>query len=202
MKLLFDENVSAKLAALLAEEYSGSIHVRDIGLLGASDGRIWEYARENGFVIVRQFLPPDELAELLDSLCMQHSRPFDVLVVDDGSDPPCEAAARAFAERLDLAYVYQENAGPGAARAQDYPNRPVTIVVPFAPGASTDTLARIFATRLQAKLGQTVQVENRGGGGGLVGGRERAHLAVRRLPPVAAAPRALSADARGRALAR
>lgn len=54
-------------------------------------------------------------------------------------------------------------------RGQDYPNRPVTIVVPFAPGASTDTLARIFAPRLQAKLGQTVQVENRGGGGGLVG---------------------------------
>lgn len=67
-------------------------------------------------VIVPVFNRPDELAELLDSLCMQHSRPFDVLVVDDGSDPPCEAAARAFAERLDLAYVYQENAGPGAAR--------------------------------------------------------------------------------------
>ena len=52
MKLLFDENVSPKLVGLLEEEYPGSAHVRDLGLKGAPDGRIWDHARENGFVIV------------------------------------------------------------------------------------------------------------------------------------------------------
>ena len=52
MKLLFDENVSPKLAGLLADEYPGSTHVRDIGLKGAPDRLIWEHARDNGFVIV------------------------------------------------------------------------------------------------------------------------------------------------------
>lgn len=52
MKLLFDENVSDKLPGLLEDEYPGSVHVRDVGLLGASDGRIWEHARVNGFTIV------------------------------------------------------------------------------------------------------------------------------------------------------
>ena len=52
MKLLFDENVSPKLVGLLEEEYPGSAHVRDLGLKGAPDGRIWDRARENGFVIV------------------------------------------------------------------------------------------------------------------------------------------------------
>jgi predicted nuclease of predicted toxin-antitoxin system len=52
VKLLFDENVSPKLVGLLEEEYSGSAHVRDLGLRGAPDGRIWDHARENAFVIV------------------------------------------------------------------------------------------------------------------------------------------------------
>ncbi len=52
MKLLFDENVSPKLVGLLEEEYPGRAHVRDLGLKGAPDGRIWDHARENGFVIV------------------------------------------------------------------------------------------------------------------------------------------------------
>jgi len=52
VKLLFDENVSTRLPGLLEDEYPGSVHVRDAGLLGASDSRIWEYAREHGFAIV------------------------------------------------------------------------------------------------------------------------------------------------------
>ena len=52
MKLLFDENVSPRLVGLLEEEYPGSAHVRDIGLRGATDRRIWDHARENAFVIV------------------------------------------------------------------------------------------------------------------------------------------------------
>ena len=52
MKLLFDENVSQKLAEVLANEYPGSAHVRNVGLRGADDRQIWDYGRERGFTIV------------------------------------------------------------------------------------------------------------------------------------------------------
>ena len=55
------------------------------------------------------------------------------------------------------------------AVAQDYPNQPVTIVVPFPPGGSTDLLARQIAETISEPLGQPVVVENRGGAGGTVG---------------------------------
>lgn len=54
-------------------------------------------------------------------------------------------------------------------RAQGWPDRPVTIIVPFAPGGSNDVSARLIAPRLQALLGQSVIVENRSGGGGSIG---------------------------------
>ncbi len=52
MKLLFDENLSARLVTGLASEYPGSAHVRNVDLRGAEDHRIWDYARTNGFTIV------------------------------------------------------------------------------------------------------------------------------------------------------
>jgi len=52
VKLLFDENLSPKLPPLLASEYPGSVHVREAGLRGADDQRIWDYARAMGFAIV------------------------------------------------------------------------------------------------------------------------------------------------------
>jgi tripartite-type tricarboxylate transporter receptor subunit TctC len=48
----------------------------------------------------------------------------------------------------------------GAAHAQDYPTRPITIVVPFPAGGPTDTLARIFGDRVKVTLGQPLIVEN------------------------------------------
>jgi tripartite-type tricarboxylate transporter receptor subunit TctC len=57
----------------------------------------------------------------------------------------------------------------GAALAQGYPNRPVTLIVPFAAGGPTDTLGRIMAERMRRALGQTVVVENVSGAGGSIG---------------------------------
>jgi tripartite-type tricarboxylate transporter receptor subunit TctC len=58
---------------------------------------------------------------------------------------------------------------PLAARADDYPSRPVTVVVPFSAGGSFDVVARIITARMQEIMGQAVVVENVGGGGGTTG---------------------------------
>jgi tripartite-type tricarboxylate transporter receptor subunit TctC len=59
---------------------------------------------------------------------------------------------------------------PGLASAQaNYPDKPIRFVVPYPPGGGTDVIARIVQQRLQAALGQTVVIDNRGGGGGSLG---------------------------------
>lgn len=57
----------------------------------------------------------------------------------------------------------------GGALAQDYPNKPIRIVAPFAPGGAVDILARIIAERLGAQYGQSVIVDNKPGASGHVG---------------------------------
>src|SRR5215831_16098735 len=58
------------------------------------------------------------------------------------------------------------------AHAQNYPTRPIKVVVPFPAGGPTDGLARIISDRLGAVLGQPIVVENRGGaGGGSIGAK-------------------------------
>ena len=52
MKLLFDENISPRLTAVLADIYPGSAHVHQCGLGSADDLVVWEYAKDNGFAIV------------------------------------------------------------------------------------------------------------------------------------------------------
>jgi tripartite-type tricarboxylate transporter receptor subunit TctC len=59
--------------------------------------------------------------------------------------------------------------GTGPAFAQDYPGRPVRIIVPFAPGGSADVFGRFLAQRLQETLGQTFLIDNRPGAGSVIG---------------------------------
>jgi len=73
------------------------------------------------------------------------------------------AALRALA----LAGLVVASAGP--VRAQAFPTRPLTMIVPFAPGGPTDTIGRIVAERMRAPLGQPVIIENVSGAGGSIG---------------------------------
>ena len=64
-----------------------------------------------------------------------------------------------------------------AATAQNYPNRPITMIVPFAAGGPTDVLGRVVAIRMSELLGQQVVVENVGGAGGMTGSKRVADAA-------------------------
>ena len=65
----------------------------------------------------------------------------------------------------------------GVASAQAYPSKPVRLVVPFAPGGTTDIVARVVSEKVGVALGQTMIVENKAGGGGSVGATEIARAA-------------------------
>ena len=69
-------------------------------------------------------------------------------------------------------------AAAGPAVAQSYPARPITLVVPFAPGGSASTAARSVADKMSETLGQQIVIDNRGGAGGTVATR-----AVAKAPP-------------------
>src|SRR6184192_104082 len=57
----------------------------------------------------------------------------------------------------------------GAAAAQDYPAKPITMIVPYAAGGPTDTVGRVVTERMRVELGQPIVAENVGGAGGSIG---------------------------------
>ena len=67
-------------------------------------------------IIIPLYNRPQEIAELLASLTRQKYQKFEVIVVDDGSLPPAADVVNAYAEKLELHYIYQENKGQGFAR--------------------------------------------------------------------------------------
>ena len=77
-----------------------------------------------------------------------------------------------------LLAVFGVLAAAGPAVAQSYPTRPITLVVPFAPGGSASTAARSVADKMSETLGQQIVIDNRGGAGGTVATR-----AVAKAPP-------------------
>src|SRR5271167_808856 len=68
-------------------------------------------------------------------------------------------------------------AGTGVASAQDYPTRPIRLIIPFPPGGSNDVVGRLVAQQLSKELGQQVFVDNRGGAGGVIGTEVAANAA-------------------------
>jgi tripartite-type tricarboxylate transporter receptor subunit TctC len=66
---------------------------------------------------------------------------------------------------------------PGTARADDYPNRPITLIVPYPAGGGVDTIARVMAAKLAPALGQQIVIENRPGAGAVIGTRAAAKAA-------------------------
>ena len=68
-------------------------------------------------------------------------------------------------------------AWPFAARAQTYPSRPITLIVPYPPGGGVDAMGRMVAQKLSPALGQQVIIENRPGAGAVIGTRAAAKAA-------------------------
>lgn len=68
-------------------------------------------------------------------------------------------------------------AATSVAFAADYPTKPIRVIVPFAPGGSTDIIARLVTQRMAQELGKPMVVENKGGAGGAIGAAEAARAA-------------------------
>jgi tripartite-type tricarboxylate transporter receptor subunit TctC len=75
------------------------------------------------------------------------------------------------------AFAIAVTAGRAASAQAPYPDRPIRLIVPFAPGGNADLTGRLFAEALAGRLGQPIVVENRGGAGGAIGSEQLAKAA-------------------------
>jgi tripartite-type tricarboxylate transporter receptor subunit TctC len=82
-----------------------------------------------------------------------------------------------FAKTLCTVVLFAAAAAASSACAQSYPSKPIRIISPYAPGGSTDVVARLVAPKMSAALGQPVLVENRAGAAGTIGAEAVAHAA-------------------------
>jgi tripartite-type tricarboxylate transporter receptor subunit TctC len=79
--------------------------------------------------------------------------------------------------RLTIGFIAGAIAVLGSALAQDYPNRPITLVVPYAAGGGNDVMARIVGEKMSKTLGQQIVIDNRPGAGGALATRQVAKAA-------------------------
>jgi len=83
---------------------------------------------------------------------------------------------RTLATWLALFFVIQLGSTPwvSSANAQAYPNKSIKLIAPYPPGGGVDTVARLLAERLAARLGQQIIVDNKPGAGATIGGQHAA----------------------------
>jgi tripartite-type tricarboxylate transporter receptor subunit TctC len=74
-----------------------------------------------------------------------------------------------------LGFALVASASTGQAAAQPYPSRPISVIVPYAPGGSVDPVARMVMARLAERLGQPIVVDNAAGAGGVIGTQKAAN---------------------------
>src|SRR5438034_4682395 len=82
-----------------------------------------------------------------------------------------------FARALAAPFLASSILATGAASAQTYPSRPITLVVPYPPGGATDAISRIIQDSMSQSLGQQVVIENIGGAGGMIAAARAARAA-------------------------
>src|SRR5258705_11440993 len=76
------------------------------------------------------------------------------------------------AKRTALVAALALACGAAGVHAQDYPARPITLVVPYSAGGGNDVMARIVAEKMSRSLGQQIVIENKGGAGGSIATRQ------------------------------
>src|ERR1700730_13150991 len=82
-----------------------------------------------------------------------------------------------FARALAAPFLAACMLAAGAASAQIYPSRPITLVVPYPPGGATDAIARIVQDSMSQSLGEQIVIENIGGAGGMIAAARAARAA-------------------------
>src|SRR5258708_17371875 len=87
-----------------------------------------------------------------------------------------------------IVLVFALLAGIVPAHAQEYPSRPITVIVPFPAGGASDVVARIVTNQISKILGQSIIIENIGGAGGTLCSARVAARALHGYPRLASAP--------------